>query len=647
MNYGDFPIEETIHVFFTTRAFATGIPGTLSAATVAVYEDITSTPIETSIAVTETLNSIAGLNAVPIVAIAASGYEVGKNYHVVIEAGTVDSVSVVGEVVAYFSIGRSAAAVDLAQSTDGLGAIKTDTAAVKVATDKLTFTVANQLDTNPLSWSGGLIPAQGVTGVPEVDVTHHTAGISPTPATTGVPDVNTVEFLDTAVVLSNGLPDINVEDWLGTIVTAATAGRPDVNTAALDDNTNAAAVLSDKLQDGVIGTADSGSTTTIVDAARSEADDRWNGSMIVITSGASAGQARIITEFVASTDTITFAPAVTTNLGTETYVIIPQAGVDVQSWLGTEGAMSAPNALVSGAVEADVVSWLGTAAAAPTVAGVPEVDVTHMAGGVQTVTDLKDFADAGYDPGTNKVQGVVLVDTTTTNTDVRGTDSAALASVVGALNDAASADEVTSSDTLVQYVKQLINILAGAPGVVTLKAAAAPASGVSLSEMIRAIYDDTNSLDGTKVPQTLNLTASGNIGIDWANVENPTTALDLSATDIQLVDTATAVTNEVTADITKIGGSSTAADKLEEGGEALAIGTVNDASATTTDFIITLTGDTVDSTDDHYNGRIITFTTGILLQQSTDILDYTGSTKSVNVTALTEAPGNGDQFVIS
>ena len=135
MNYGDFPIEETIHVFFTTRAFATGIPGTLSAATVAVYEDITATPIETSVAVTESLNSIAGLNAVPIVAIAASGYEVGKNYHVVIEAGTVDSVSVVGEVVAYFSIGRSAAAVDLANGTDGLGAIKTETAAILDDTD--------------------------------------------------------------------------------------------------------------------------------------------------------------------------------------------------------------------------------------------------------------------------------------------------------------------------------------------------------------------------------------------------------------------------------------------------------------------------------------------------------------------------------
>ena len=47
----------------------------------------------------------------------------------------------------------------------------------------------------------------------------------------------------------------------------------------------------------------------------------------------------------------------------------------------------------------------------------------------------------------------------------------------------------------------------------------------------------------TRVPQTLNLTASGNVGIDWANVENPTTALDLSATDIQLCDTITTYTS--------------------------------------------------------------------------------------------------------
>lgn len=68
-------------------------------------------------------------------------------------------------------------------------------------------------------------------------------------------------------------------------------------------------------------------------------------------------------------------------------------------------------------LQTDVTQWLGTAAATPSVAGVPEVDLTHMNGTTQAVIDLKDFADVGYDSATNKVQGVVLVDTTTALTN--------------------------------------------------------------------------------------------------------------------------------------------------------------------------------------------------------------------------------------
>lgn len=46
------------------------------------------------------------------------------------------------------------------------------------------------------------------------------------------------------------------------------------------------------------------------------------------------------------------------------------------------------------------------------------VNMTQLANGTQSAADLRDFADGGYDPITNKVQGVVLVDTTTTNTDM-------------------------------------------------------------------------------------------------------------------------------------------------------------------------------------------------------------------------------------
>jgi len=53
-----------------------------------------------------------------------------------------------------------------------------------------------------------------------------------------------------------------------------------------------------------------------------------------------------------------------------------------------------------------------------------QTNLTQIGGVTQSATDLKDFADAGYDPGTNKVTGVKLVDA---STDMVGTDNAALA----------------------------------------------------------------------------------------------------------------------------------------------------------------------------------------------------------------------------
>lgn len=74
----------------------------------------------------------------------------------------------------------------------------------------------------------------------------------------------------------------------------------------------------------VSGTADSGTTVTMVDAARTEADtDYWVGSLLVFTSGNIAGQARRITGFSPSTDTITFFPATTQAVSAQSYEIWP------------------------------------------------------------------------------------------------------------------------------------------------------------------------------------------------------------------------------------------------------------------------------------------------------------------------------------
>jgi hypothetical protein len=86
-------------------------------------------------------------------------------------------------------------------------------------------------------------------------------------------------------------------------------------------------------------------------------------------------------------------------------------------------------------------------------------------------------------------------------------------------------------------------------GVTALPNAAADAAGgLPISDLggldLDTLLDVAVStrLAPTVAGRTLDVTAAGNAGIDWANIENPTTAVDLSGTDIQLADTVTALT---------------------------------------------------------------------------------------------------------
>ena len=75
------------------------------------------------------------------------------------------------------------------------------------------------------------------------------------------------------------------------------------------------------------------------------------------------------------------------------------------------------------------------------------------------------------------------------------------------------------------------------------------------------------------------------------------------------------------------------------------LGAVCGFSATTTAFEA---DDITEATADHYIGRIIIFTSGALQYQATDITDYelSGSNGKFTVSALTEAAGNNDTFII-
>lgn len=221
-----------------------------------------------------------------------------------------------------------------------------------------------------------------------------------------------------------------------------------------------------------------------------------------------------------------------------------------------------------------------------------QVDTLQLGGATQSATDLKDFADAGYDPATNKVEGVKLVDTTTNNTDMVGTDGANTTTPPTA---AAIRAEIDNNST------QLADIVA-----------------------------DTNELQTDDVPALI------------ANLDTVVDRVEADTQDIQNRLPAALISGKMDSDAVAISGSTDAADKLEEHATSVVLGT---ASGTPTTTVIAAS-DLPSSTNDFYNGRIIVFTSGSLAGQATDITDYNGGTKEMTVTALTSAPSASDTFVV-
>ena len=100
-------------------------------------------------------------------------------------------------------------------------------------------------------------------------------------------------------------------------------------------------------------------------------------------------------------------------------------------------------------------------------------------------------------------------------------------------------------------------------------------------------------------------------------------------------------TDYLLADAYQISGNTTAGTNLSAAALGIVTATVGTGSTTTT----VKTG-LSEVTNAHYHGRICVFTTGTRAGQAATISDYTGSTGTLTVTALTEAPTNGDLLVI-
>jgi hypothetical protein len=137
-------------------------------------------------------------------------------------------------------------------------------------------------------------------------------------------------------------------DDVANLLTSQVVGRKDDTAIYAKDNVSSILRYLKGLTDATItawGVADAGSGAgQIRDAARTEADDWWNGQTVLVLSGAAAGQKRPITDFVAATDDILVGPNFDAAVAAgDIYVIlahynmiVPRAADDIANQLTSE-----------------------------------------------------------------------------------------------------------------------------------------------------------------------------------------------------------------------------------------------------------------------------------------------------------------------
>jgi len=161
--------------------------------------------------------------------------------------------------------------------------------------------------------------------------------------------------------------------------------------------------------------------------------------------------------------------------------------------------------------------------AALTAGGNMKSDMLALNGGTQSAADLKDFADDGYDPATNKVQGVVLTDTVTTytgNTVQTGDSFARLGAPAGASVSADIADVEGKVDDLESRLGTPSDLGSGA----TVAANLADIEGQTdnlpgIETKIDAIQAKTDNLPSDPADQSLIIAATTAIVADTEDIQ--------------------------------------------------------------------------------------------------------------------------------
>lgn len=275
IHLGDFPASHTaVCIPFDSFAAATGASSATSnfvAGDILVYKDggTTQRTSANGITVSTSFDSQTGLQMVVIDLSDNSDagfYATGHEFQVGVADITIDG-QTVRAWLGTFSIERAGGILALLKGANGVAAIKTDTAAVKVQTDKLAFTVTNQVDANVLDWKSATAPAMTGDAFARLGApagASVSADIAATKVDTAAIKVQTDKLTFT---VANQV-DSNVLDWKSSTAPAMTGdafarlGAPagasvSADVAAVKVDTAAVKVQTDKLTFTVANQVDS------------------------------------------------------------------------------------------------------------------------------------------------------------------------------------------------------------------------------------------------------------------------------------------------------------------------------------------------------------------------------------------------------
>jgi hypothetical protein len=317
--------------------------------------------------------------------------------------------------------------------------------------------------------------------------------------------------------------------------------------------------------------------------------------------------------------------------------------------------------------------------------GVMSITLTHASAkqinlqfrvGAKLTDDLNDVAatDIVSAGAITTLSGAVVnvdtVDTCTTNTDMRGTDSAALASVctearlseldAGTAGKAANQIDIIQTDTTTDIPAQISGLndiaatdIVSAGAITTLSGAVVNVDTVDTC----TTNTDMRGTDSAALASVctearlseLDEATAGKMAnqVDIIQIDTTTdipatiTTLQSDTDDIQTRLPAALIGGKMDSDIEAINNSTSAAVNLGKSANQIIPGACEGTPTTTI-----IQTDLAETQDDVYIGRTIIFLDGTSQDEATDITDYTGATGTLTVTALANAPTAGDLFII-